>query len=186
MTSDALSSNLTVAGIGHVSAVVLTGEFEAFYRREYEQIVRIGWSLTGRRSVAEEIAQDAFLSAHRDWERVRLLDSPGAWLRRVTINRALSVLRRGVVESRGIGRLGRERVELVELPESTAEVWRVLRRLPRRQIETLVLVVIEDRSVAEVALILECGEQTVRTHLRRGRTKMAELLGVQEAHDDLA
>jgi len=181
MMSDAPPSSETASR----SAVL--DSFESFYRREHESIVRIAWSLTGLRSVAEELAQEAFLEAHRIWQRLQAYDNPGAWLRRVTINRSLSVLRRGAVESRGLSRLKQVRETDVVLPESTDEVWQALRTLPRRQIEVLVLVVVEDRSVADVARILGCGEQTVRTHLRRGRIKLAELLGVdEEVADDLA
>ena len=41
--------------------------FDDFYRTEYAAAVRLAWTLTGRQDVAEEIAQDAFLAAHRRW-----------------------------------------------------------------------------------------------------------------------
>lgn len=182
MISRAPTPSAATASTGTGAAA--TEDFNAFYRREYEAIVRIAWSVTGRRDVAEELAQESFLAAHRSWPRVAAMDNPGAWMRRVTINRSISALRRGATEVRGLGRLGRERRAEIELPDSTNEVWRALRTLPRRQIEALVLVVVEDRSVPEVAAILDCGEQTVRTHLRRGRRQLAAVLGAQEADDD--
>jgi DNA-directed RNA polymerase specialized sigma24 family protein len=44
----------------------------------------------------------------------------------------------------------------------------------------LALAFVEDRSVADIASILGCGEETVRTHLRRGRLRVATLLGLDE------
>ncbi len=55
-----------------------------------------------------------------------------------------------------------------------------VRRLPRRQREVIALTLLEDRSIAETAAILGCGEETVRTHLRRGRQALAVTLGLPE------
>jgi len=166
------------------SVVASSVAFDDVYRREYASIVRIAWSLSGRRAVAEEIAQDTFVAAHRHWSRVGTYADVGAWLRRVAINASLSTLRRRAVEARGLVRLGSERRHDDVLPESTDEVWTALRKLSRRQAEVLVLVVVEDRSIADVSTILECGEETVRSHLRRGRARLAELLGVEVSDDD--
>jgi len=161
-----------------------SADFAGFYSSEYVAVVRIGWSLTGDRAIAEEVAQEAFVAAHRRWDRIQCYDDPGAWVRRVAINRSLSWLRRRRTEASGLARIVREHATNMTPPESTAEVWRALRTLPKRQAEVLVLVVVEDRPVAEVARILRCGEPTVRTHLRRGRLKLAELLGVDEEVSD--
>jgi len=36
--------------------------------------------------VAEELDQETFLVAYRDWDRISRLDNPRAWVRRVAIN----------------------------------------------------------------------------------------------------
>jgi Sigma-70 region 2 len=54
--------------------------FEAFYLREYHAVVRLAYALSGSRLAAEDIAQEAFLRAFRDWERIR---HPSAWVRKV-------------------------------------------------------------------------------------------------------
>lgn len=151
--------------------------FEAFYREQYAPGVRLAWALVGRRDVAEELVQDALLCAHDRWEVLQQYDRPDAWLRRVLLNRCTSWHRRRLAEGRLLVRLRSEVPRTVELTEEDGELWRALRSLPRRQAEVLALVVVEDRSVSEVALVLECGEATVRTHLRRGRLRLAELLG---------
>lgn len=48
--------------------------FEAFYQREYRVVVALAYGLSGSRVAAEELAQEAFLAAHRDWERVGVLE----------------------------------------------------------------------------------------------------------------
>ena len=66
-------------------------------------------ALVGRRDVAEELVQDAFVTLHGRWDRVSRYESPEGWLRRVVINRSMSALRRRAVEVRLLGRLSRLR-----------------------------------------------------------------------------
>jgi len=40
--------------------------FDAFYQAEYPSVVRLAAALCGRRDLAEELAQDAFLAALSD------------------------------------------------------------------------------------------------------------------------
>jgi RNA polymerase sigma-70 factor (ECF subfamily) len=55
-----------------------------------------------------------------------------------------------------------------------------LRSLPVRQAQALALYYYEDKSVAEIARVLRCGEATVKTHLHRGRRALATKLGCEE------
>jgi RNA polymerase sigma-70 factor, ECF subfamily len=150
--------------------------FEAFYRAEYGGLVRLAFVLTGRRDLAEELAQEGFVAAHRRWDRVSALEDPGGWVRRVVTNRCISSGRRHLTELRLLARLRRERAAPTELAPADDELWRAVRDLPARQAQVLALVFLEDRSVADVAGILGCGQDTVRTHLRRGRLALAERL----------
>src|SRR5689334_5960392 len=72
--------------------------FDAFYRRELARLVAFARVLAGP-AYAEDIAQDAMLTAYRHWRTVSRLDMPAAWVRRVCANRALSTLRRRGVEA---------------------------------------------------------------------------------------
>lgn len=53
--------------VGHAQDVRVPGQFEAFYREEYAAVVALIHVLSGSRPVAEDLAQEAFLRAHRDW-----------------------------------------------------------------------------------------------------------------------
>src|SRR5438876_9131505 len=80
-------------------------EFDDLYRQEYAAVVRLAFALTGRLGLAEEMAQDAFLSAYRAWDRIGHYENPGAWLRRVVTNRGVSAWRRALTEARLVARL---------------------------------------------------------------------------------
>jgi DNA-directed RNA polymerase specialized sigma24 family protein len=95
-----------------VAAAATDNGFERFYRCEYAGVVRLLVGMTGRRALAEELAQEALLSAYRDWPRVQGLDRPDLWLRRVAINRAVSTTGGSWRSSRpllGFAPLGRRR-----------------------------------------------------------------------------
>ena len=162
------------------------GSFEEFYAAQYGAVVRLAAALVGRWDVAEELVQDAFLALYPRWTRISNYEAPDAWLRRVVLNRSVSALRRRAVEARVTTRFARRRsdAEPGEPRVGDADVWRAVSELPKRQAQVIALMFLEDRTVAEVALILECGENTVRTHLGRARRSLSLRLGVEEAVDE--
>lgn len=157
----------------------MTGRsFAEFYADEYAAVVRLAFVLTGRGDLAEELAQEAFVAAYRRWPEVSRMDEPAGWVRRVATNRCISSGRRHVTELRLVARLRQTRDPVAPDMDVDDELWSVLRSLPPRQAQVLALAFVEDRSVAEIAQILGCGQETVRTHLRRGRLAAARKLGL--------
>jgi RNA polymerase sigma-70 factor (ECF subfamily) len=68
---------------------------------------------------------------------------------------------------------------------AATELWREVRRLPRRQAQTVALFYLEDRSVNDIASILRCTSGSVKQHLHRGRVTLAARLGEKGGdHDD--
>ena len=47
-----------------VPTAPVTLSFEAFYREHFRRVVALSYGLSGSRSAAEELAQDAFMAAH--------------------------------------------------------------------------------------------------------------------------
>jgi RNA polymerase sigma factor (sigma-70 family) len=156
--------------------------FSAFYEAEYRAMVRLAVALVGRRDVAEELVQDAFVSLHGRWDRVSKYESPEGWLRRVVINRSMSALRRRTVEVRLLGRLSRLRERSSEMPDVEGEIWQAVAALPKRQAQVIALMFVDDLSVTQIAAVLECEENTVRTHLRRARQSLAARLGLEDEY----
>jgi RNA polymerase sigma-70 factor, ECF subfamily len=154
--------------------------FPAFYEAEYQSMVRLAVALVRRRDVAEELVQDAFVSLHGRWDQVSKYESPEGWLRRVVINRSMSALRRRAVEVRLLGRLSRLRERHSALPEVEGEIWQAVAALPKRQAQVIALMFVDDLSVSEIAAVLECEENTVRTHLRRARQSLAARLDLED------
>jgi RNA polymerase sigma-70 factor (sigma-E family) len=165
------------AGDGEPRAVRLPGSFEYFYLQEYPRVVKLAYALSGSRSGAEDIAQEAFLRAYRDWDRVSSYEHQAAWVRRVAANLATSGLRRRLVEARALARLAARREPALDpLPADNADFWRAVRALPHRQAQAVALYYLEDLSIQQTARVLDCAEGTVRAHLAKARRALARRL----------
>lgn len=151
--------------------------FDAFFGREYASLVALAHALTGSRSHAEDVAQEAMLAAYRRWDEVSRLDMPGAWVRRVCANIATSFVRRRVVEARAALRFRSRETDVIAIGADDEAFWVEVRRLPRRQAQCVALRYVYGCSVAEIATVLGCAEGTVKSHLARGKVTLAERLG---------
>lgn len=149
--------------------------FERFYRTEYPRLVGLGYQLTGRRDVAEDLAQEAMLRAYRSWGKVSSYERPDLWLRRMLLNLSTSRWRRFRTASRSFARLW-PASEIAEPSTDAIEVWRQVRTLPRRQAEVVALYYGCDLSVDEIAATIDCAAGTVRVHLARARVSLADRL----------
>jgi RNA polymerase sigma-70 factor, ECF subfamily len=181
-------------GPGEARGAGLPVAFDELYRAEWSAIVALGWSLTGSWPQAEELAQDAFADAYRRWAEVGRLERPGAWVRRAVINRSASYHRHRNVEQRGLERwsgrdgAGSDAASTDRTGDAAADhvgdpaFWAAMRSLPERQLACLALHYLEDRPVADIASILDCRPATVKVHLHRGRTALAERLAGLTPH----
>lgn len=152
--------------------------FTEFYEREYRPVVEFACALTGDRWAAEDLAQEAFIAAERDWQRLAVYDQPAAWVRRVVANKSVSRFRRLGAESRALLRLQhRAPAPPPQLSADSVEVWAAVRRLPKRQAQVIALTYLEDLSLQQIGEILECSPFTVKTHLQRARATLAEQIG---------
>lgn len=66
------------------------------------------------------------------------------------------------------------------MSEESETFWAEVRRLPRRQAQSIALFYVYDLGVAEIARTLGCSEGSVKVHLSRGRAALASRLGVEE------
>ena len=171
-------------GRDEMPSVRLPGRFEHFYYEEYPRVVKLVYALSGSRAGAEDIAQEAFLRAYQNWERVGSYEHQAAWVRRVATNLATSGLRRRLLEARALARLaGRREPALELLPTDQADFGRALRALPRRQAQAVALFYVEDLSVQQIAAVLGCAEGTVKAHLAKARHTLAKRLQLDSGEE---
>lgn len=154
--------------------------FEAFYGRELKPVIGLAFVLSGSRAGAEDLAQDAFINALRHWDRVGAYDDPGGWVRRVLVNRIRSGFRRRAAEVKALARLRDRGFEVPELSAEAAETWAAVRRLPAKQAQVIALRYYDQRSIEDIARILDRSENTVKTHLQRAKRALALMLEEEE------
>jgi len=158
--------------------------FEDFFTATVPALRRLAVARTGDWAAADDLVQEAMADAHRRWAVIGSYDDPAAWARRAVLNRSVSRWRRKGRERRAIQRLGGRRSTVVRATEprlADEELWTAVRRLPDRQRDVVLLLWFEDLPAAEVARVLGCAEDTVRTHWRRARSRLAAELGAGSA-----
>jgi RNA polymerase sigma-70 factor (ECF subfamily) len=152
--------------------------FLAFYEREYRGLVALATALIGDRMMAEDIAQEAFLVAFRRWDEIATLESPLAWVRRVVANKSVSLIRRRLAELRALTRIGSLADRRADALDSDADFWMLVRSLPRRQAQVVVLHYVADMSVIDIAAALGCREGSVKASLFKARQHLLKKLSV--------
>lgn len=148
-------------------------EFAMFFRTEYPGVVRTAFLVLHDQEAANDVAQDAFAKVLSHWGRVSRYDRPDAWVRKVAINRAISVARRQKLHVASSS----QSEPTTEQAPIDLDLMRAIRALPAAQRAAVVLFYFEDRPVAQVAEIMDCSPSTAKVHLHRARKRLSEQLG---------
>jgi RNA polymerase sigma-70 factor (ECF subfamily) len=161
--------------------------FEAVFDRHGGAAFSLAYRMCGRRAMAEDVVQEAFLSLWRSGARYdRGRGSVRSWVLGVVHNRAIDSLRRGVVRDKlNVGDDGlAERVAAPQLTdtevarrEEAGEVRGALGELPSEQRQVIELAYFGGFTHTEIASMLEVPVGTVKGRMRLGLTKMRTSLG---------
>ena len=147
---------------------VLAGNVEAFgplVRRYQEAVYALAWSVVRDFAAAEDVAQEAFLTAYSRLPQLRDPSAFAAWLRRIATNVARVWLRKhGHQETPG-------EMERVEVPSERPgaslreEIAEILASLPQKKREVAILCYRDVLSRKEAARFLGIPEGTLRKRL---------------------
>lgn len=152
-------------------------DFDDFYRTEFTGLVALAVVILGHGLGAEDLVQEAMLDAHRRWRRIGGYDSPRGWIRKVVVQRAVKTAKKNSNEIEAARRA--QQPAATEDTGSAAldpRLRTALLQLPTQQRAAVALHYLEDASVQETATLLGVTDGTVKTHLSRGRTRLATLL----------
>lgn len=144
--------------------------FEEFYEREYVATVRLAGFLSGDRTLAEDLAQDAFLRLQPEFSH---LENPGGYLRTTVLNLCRNHHRRA---RREVLRMTRHGVSATEVSERAAELEATLQRLPYSERAVVVLRYWLGLSEAEIATHLGCRAGTVKSRHSRALARIRKEL----------
>lgn len=158
------------------ATVDATMDFEELVETESRGLIAAVYTIVGDQHRSEEIVQEAFERGFRRWRRVSRLDRPGAWVRRVAVNEAISTTRRRAVEQRTLARLdglancGGAPDPLAALDDEG--VWAEVRRLPAEQAAVVALRYGADLGIADIAETMQLSVPAVKSLLHRARAAL--------------
>ncbi len=161
--------------------------FEVVFDRHADAAFSLAYRMCGRRSTAEDVVQEAFLSLWRSGARYdRQRGSVRSWVLGVVHNRAIDLFRRESVRT-GQDVNAEGIVERMPAPEDTAgevetredadEVRTALRELPAEQRQVIELAYFGGFTHAQIASMLQLPAGTVKGRMRLGLTKLRMALG---------
>jgi RNA polymerase sigma-70 factor (ECF subfamily) len=145
------------------------------FRRHWPSVWRRAFAVSGRRALADDIAQDAFVRA---FARLGDLEEPGrfgAWIAQITTRRAIDVLR-------SEGRLTHLEdhdspgVEWVDRSDADGDLQAAVARLPVERRSVIVMRYWLDLTPPEIAEALELPLGTVNSRLGRALADLRERL----------
>lgn len=164
-------------------------EFERFVTSHLNALLQTGYLIASNRTEAEDLVQECLLRVARRWPKVRSMDRPDAYARRVLVNLALDSAkgrsrRWQELASLGDGKPLEMRAdrddEAITTRAEASELLDTLRALPIRQRVVLVLRYFGDFSEAQVAEMLGCPVGTIKSTTARGLARMREALEAQD------
>jgi RNA polymerase sigma-70 factor (sigma-E family) len=146
--------------------------FDEFVRARLPKLLRFGHALTGSPHGGADLVQDALERTMLAWSRIDSKDDPEGYVRRIMVNRNVSIWRRYRRE-----RLVDEVPER-QLPDRTRDdsLWEAIKQLPTKQRAIIVLRYYEDLSEAQIAATMGCSAGTVKSQASRAMAKLRELV----------
>jgi RNA polymerase sigma-70 factor (sigma-E family) len=158
-------------------------EFEQFVAGSTDSLLRAAYLIVGDLAESEDLVQECFVTVAKRWPRVRSMEYPRAYARRVLLNLALD----------GSARRSRRRLELeasatidegcderssgeLTAVDTRSELVAALATLPPRQRAVVVLRYFEDLSESETAAALQCSVGTVKSTASRALARLQSTL----------
>jgi RNA polymerase sigma-70 factor (ECF subfamily) len=167
----------------------LDREFEARLVESSTLAFRVAYGVLHHRQDAEDVAQEAFVKAYRNFHQLRDRDRFRAWLVRLTwrlaIDRQRADRRREARESLGAPKRVEDLAREGSSPaadadfvanERAAQLWRAIDALPEKLRVVVVLAGIQEHDLREVARLLDLPEGTVKSRMFLARQQLKERL----------
>jgi len=160
-------------------------QFE-IYKLYYKAMFNTSLRLVNDRMEAEDVMQEAFLSAFRNIHTYKEEVSFGAWLRKIVVNRSLDVLKKRRIEQEPLDErrtsiIDEDDSEIIsETAQKVAELKQHISELPESYRIMITLHLIEGYDHEEISEILGMTNANVRTTYSRARKKLQEMLNVKK------
>lgn len=183
----------------HDIGQVLAGRAQAYeqlVRRHQADAFNLAMRLVRHRELAQEVVQDAFVKAYRALPQFQRSASFGTWLYRIVYNTALSALRKTksqpllAQEPYADEQLSDEHenqaanaLQQLSQQDQRAYLDKALAQLPPDDQSLLLLFYWDEKSVDEIAELMQLSSANVKVRLMRTRKKLYTLLHRMLKHE---
>ncbi len=161
----------------------LKGDQKAFYEiyQLYSKAMfNICFRIVGIQEVAEDLLQEAFVSAFQNIRSYQGKASFGAWLKKIVVNKAISHLRKQQLDLVELD----ERIDLhhdddlddIDLIMKVETIREAIQKLPNGFRVVFSLYLLEGYDHKEIAEILKISESTSKSQYNRAKKKLKEIL----------
>ncbi|WP_297086363.1 sigma-70 family RNA polymerase sigma factor [uncultured Draconibacterium sp.] len=152
------------------------------YKLYYKAMYSVSLRILNDEMEAEDVMQEAFLSAFNKIETYKGEVSFGAWLKRIVVNRSLDYLKKRKVHFEEVNERTAEIAEYqMESRELDAKVLKqAIQELSDGYRVVLSLYLIEGYDHEEISQVLGISNSASRTQLLRAKNKLKELLKGRE------
>jgi RNA polymerase sigma-70 factor (ECF subfamily) len=167
--------------------------FGVLVRRYQDRLFHVAYRLVGNAEDAQDVVQEAFLSAYQALEGFKGDSRFFTWLYRIAVNTAISLKRKQKAALRlDSGRNGELPIDphdpseqsrpghALEQAEQEQRVQRALQKLSPEHRAVLILKDMEGQKYETMAEVLQVPIGTIRSRLHRARLELRELLEKDE------
>ena len=174
-----------INGCLHGDRLAQSETYRLYYKAMYNTCLR----LINDRVEAEDVMQEAFLSAFQKIRTYSNVMSFGSWLKKIVINRSIDFLRANKIKFEALN-------EKTEYPDASEKdfcineekdaaikverIKKAVEELPEGFRIVLILALFEGYDHGEIAMILNISESTSRSQLARAKKKLVEYLNKKE------
>ncbi|MFD1253246.1 RNA polymerase sigma factor [Devosia equisanguinis] len=157
-----------------------TRAFERLVSEHYRFIYKTAFRWLGHKSDAEDVTQSVCLRLADAMHRFDGRSKFTSWLYSVTLNAVRDLQRSHQRQGKQIAAVSvvtREEIDANQEDRLRVnDIWRIVRQLPEKQRDAVLLVYGEQLSQAEAAVIMGCKEVTVSWHIHNARKSLKDLL----------
>ncbi|MGN0334942.1 MAG: RNA polymerase sigma factor [Lachnospiraceae bacterium] len=138
---------------------------------------RYAFSYVHNRETAMDMVQNSFLKALENISSLRSPDAMKTWFYRILTNECLQTLRKSQKEALVEPSEIREEIYLEKAYEPDLELYEAVRRLPPDTQTIIMLHYYEEMTLREIADIIDCNINTVKSRLYAGLKKLKTIIG---------
>ena len=160
------------------------------YRLYSKAMLNTAYRIVNNPYDAEDVLQEAFVSAFRNLASYQGKATIGAWLKRIVVNKSINFLKQKK-EGLSLDELGEGQLESNSLPEppaaepdwQIAQIREAVQQLPEGFRTVFSLYLLEGYDHSEIAEILSITESTSKSQLNRAKKKLREILNEMYIHE---